>query len=325
MPRVFISYRRDDAASDAARIAQALRDTLGKDDVFFDTSSIRAGAKWPDEIRQALAEASIVIVVIGPKWLTAGADEWGCRRIDQESDWVRNEVRIALADPGKTLIPVLVDNAKLPPPQALPACIGMLSEAQKIDIRRDYWESDMVHFIHQVRPTSCGLPSPAPEAIESTWDKMTPDLQDAFALAASAARRKGKKIVSTKLLFAALRRLHSDRIDRVLEFIPDEAMPEGIPEDITADKQALAQMDLVSACVQGSLGHFGSASVGSLSGEEIFVDIARHGTGSSVRKLRTHGVDEKRIDEIVSQLGWNVRRRGEQPGGDNSAALRTST
>ncbi len=319
MPRAFISYRRDDAASDAARIAQALRVALSKEDVFFDTSSIEAGTQWPNVIRLALAEASTVIVVIGPQWLTAGANEWGCRRIDQENDWVRNEVKVALDDSKKTLIPVLVGNAKMPPASALPACLGNLPDVQKIDIRRDYWEHDIALLIKKVCPASCGYPGAAPEALEMTWDKMTPELQDAFALAASAARREGKKIVSTRLLFAALKRLHTDRIDEVLALIPVDAMPDTIPADITADREALAQMDLVSSCVRSSLGHFDSVAIGSLSGEDIFVDIARHGSGDSVQKLRTHGVNEKRIDEIVVQLGWNVKSRAEQDGGGQRA------
>ena len=312
MPIAFINYRRDDSASEAASIARALRNELGDQDVFFDASSIEAGAKWPNEIRQALDQAPIVVIVIGPAWLTAGNDEWGRRRIDHEDDWVRNEVEFALNDPKKSVIPVLIRDAQMPPGDALPPCIKGLPQVQKIDIRRDYWDHDIRLLIEQVCPESCGLPGSAPEALGMTWEKMTPDLQDAFALAATAARREGKKIVSTRLLFSALKRLHTDRMDELLALIPADAMPEPIPAEVTADRRDLAHLDLVSSCVRGSLGHFASTPVDNLSGEQVFVDIARHGTGGSVRQLRTHGIDENRINEIVRQLGWAVNQRAEQ-------------
>lgn len=324
MSHTFINYRRDDAASEAAQIAKALRDAVGIDAVFYDTSSIKAGAKWPDEIRRALLGASVVIVVVGPGWLTVGSDQWGRRRIDQADDWVRNEIEIALTESSKTVIPVLVRDAKLPPGDAIPECIADLPKLQKIDLRRDYWDHDIELLIERVCPESCDFPDSVPSVLGLTWEKMTPDLQDAFALAASAARREGKKIVSTRLLFAALKRLHSDRMDELLAQIPGDAIPDTMPAEIVADKDDIAHLDLVSSCVQHSLGHFATTAEPSLSGEEIFVDIARHGTGASVQRLRTHGIDETKINEIVRQLGWRVTARAEQ-GGAGQPATRTES
>ena len=66
-----------------------------------DTEAIRPGQEWPHRIRTALATSRYVFVIIGPIWLTAGMSEWGQRRIDNESDWVRLEIAAALGDPQK--------------------------------------------------------------------------------------------------------------------------------------------------------------------------------------------------------------------------------
>lgn len=93
---VFISYRRDDASAEAQLINRLLKQRLGANKVFMDVSSISPGAQWPDEITRNLEAASTVVVVIGSDWLVAGQDEWGRRRIDNESDWVRRELESAL-------------------------------------------------------------------------------------------------------------------------------------------------------------------------------------------------------------------------------------
>jgi hypothetical protein len=95
-PNVFISYRRDDAMSEAGRLADAIRNRFGQNSVFLDTSGIRLSAEWPDTLRRALEKAAVVVIVIGPEWILA-RDEYGKRRIDDPSDWVRHEVQLALA------------------------------------------------------------------------------------------------------------------------------------------------------------------------------------------------------------------------------------
>lgn len=84
-----------------------------------------------------------VVVVIGPAWLTAGSNEWGQRRLDDEADWVRLEISSALSDSSKEVIPVLVDGAKMPPPTALPSDVAHLTSRQALEIRRDYWDHDV--------------------------------------------------------------------------------------------------------------------------------------------------------------------------------------
>ena len=139
-PAVFISYRRDDASAEAALVRDAILSAIGAGSVFMDVSSISPGAQWALDIEQSLQDASTVVVIIGPSWLQPG--EWGLRRIDEESDWVRREIENSLAS-GQHVLPVLVNGGRLPPPEALPHPIRSLLDRQAIEIRRDYRDHDL--------------------------------------------------------------------------------------------------------------------------------------------------------------------------------------
>jgi len=308
----FINYRRDDAAAQAKLVADALRRKLPSESVFLDTAGIHAGEAWPDRIQAALAASRYVLVVMGPAWLTVGANEWGQRRIDSDTDWVRLEIADALRDPGKVVIPILVSGAKMPPAHALPIDIAPITTRQAIELRRDYWDHDVTLVTARVKSITGGdLAAPPGSLVASFWSDLSPDLQDALALAATAARREGRKVISTRTLFAALRRLHPEPLRGFFDHVPPEALPEPLPEVVPVDAGALAGIESFSSCVQDSLEHLvpRSSQKRRLAAEDVFVDIARHGTGDSVRRLRTHGVDASRVNEIVRQLGWRITER----------------
>lgn len=147
--RIFINYRRDDTAAEAQLIAQSLRTFVGPEHVFMDTSSFDVGETWPRHIRDALKSSRYVLVIVGPEWLRAGSNEWGQRRIDNLNDWVRCEIATAIADDKKTVIPVRVRGARIPPPNVLPSDIGELTKRQGLEIRRDCWSHDVKLLIAQ--------------------------------------------------------------------------------------------------------------------------------------------------------------------------------
>jgi hypothetical protein len=95
------------------------------------------------------------------------------------------------------------------------------------------------------------------------------------------------------------------------DHVPPGALPEALPQSLAIDNGALADIDSFSGCVQDSLEHLTARSSPDrrLSAEDVFVDIAKHGTGDSVHRLRTHGVDISRVNEIVRQLGWRIMER----------------
>jgi hypothetical protein len=309
---VFINYRRDDSAAEARLVANDLRRVLPSESVFLDIEAIRPGEKWPERIRAALDLSQLVFVVIGPTWLTAGIDEWGRRRIDVESDWVRQEIATALGDSRKTVVALLVCGAKMPPTDALPDKVAGINTRQYIEIRRDFWEIDFGQVTNLVNTTfGVTMVDPPSAMFGKFWNELSPDLQDALALAATDARRNGREVISTRTLFAALRRLHPEPLREFFDHLPSAALPEALPESLSVDRGALAEIDSFSTCVQDSLAHLTlrASSQQRVSAEDIFIDIARHGKGKSVQRLRTYGVDVSRVNEIVGQLGWRILER----------------
>src|SRR5262245_11023002 len=96
---IFISYRREDCAHPAGRLAAALKGHFGERRVFFDTEAITPGEQFPVRIGEELARARIVLVLVGQAWLRANYAN-GKRRIDDLDDWVHLEVATALGSQG---------------------------------------------------------------------------------------------------------------------------------------------------------------------------------------------------------------------------------
>lgn len=113
MPRIFVSYRRADSMYPVGWIAERLRTIDGVDDVqaTFHDSQLRTGDDFADALEGAIAEADIVVAVIGPEWMGPRPD--GPSRIQDPDDWVLREIATAMRQ-GKRVLPVLVEGAELP-------------------------------------------------------------------------------------------------------------------------------------------------------------------------------------------------------------------
>ncbi len=134
--KIVLSYRRSDSDVITGRIRDKLASYYGEDSVFMDIDSIPLGFDYRKQIKDALLENKIFIVVIGPKWL--GARDKGAR-INEENDPVRIEVETALQQ-GLPIIPVLVSGAKMPEPTELPQSLQNLCylNAAEVDGGRDF-------------------------------------------------------------------------------------------------------------------------------------------------------------------------------------------
>jgi hypothetical protein len=129
-PLVFISYRRTDSDHATARLHNALVERFGAERVFRDTSSIKEGDPFPDRIKAALSGCKVMLVVLGPSWLST--------RLNDPEDWVRREVSEALKpDSGITVIPVRVTNAIMPRVAELPEVLKPLVERNAVELRPD--------------------------------------------------------------------------------------------------------------------------------------------------------------------------------------------
>ena len=103
MTAIFISYRRQDTKQIAFRIFEKIEERLGAGAAFIDMDRIPFGVDFYTYLDEAVANASIVLVLIGHAWAEA-KDEAGRRRLDNPDDFVRIEVESALRRRARGLI-----------------------------------------------------------------------------------------------------------------------------------------------------------------------------------------------------------------------------
>jgi hypothetical protein len=115
---VMLSYRRDDSDAQAQLLFELLRDEPGLD-LFMDIT-IGLGQDFVRVIEGAIERCSVVLAVVGPRWLTVrDRPRGGVRRIDLPDDFVRTELLTARRL-GRLVVPVLVGGARMPTPDRLP-------------------------------------------------------------------------------------------------------------------------------------------------------------------------------------------------------------
>lgn len=152
MTSIFINYRRTDTVWSANWLCEKLAVIFGQDALFQDVRDITVGDDFTEEIQNALESASVLLVLVGPKWLFA-QDKHGRRRIDQDNDWVRKEIRNGLLSKACRVIPVFLDDADLPDDDdALPEDIRALMTLQRIRIRSGHSEHDVGELVEAIRP-----------------------------------------------------------------------------------------------------------------------------------------------------------------------------
>jgi hypothetical protein len=115
--KVFISYRRDDAAGFSHAIYDRLVEHLPKDHVFMDVAGIAPGADFVQRLESTVDQSQVLLALIGKRW--AGEDPSGKARIHDPQDWVRVELATAIRR-GVRIIPVLLDGASMPAAESLP-------------------------------------------------------------------------------------------------------------------------------------------------------------------------------------------------------------
>jgi hypothetical protein len=167
MAQIFVSYRRADTEAVASHLAEDLAERFGADSVFSDFDGIRAGASWQERLDEALDAAQCVLILIGRRWLTVRSE--GRRRLDDEHDQVRREVAGALRRVGDTkVIPVLVDEEKMPAREKLPPDIADLAGLQALHIRNREWREDFTRLLREIEPGREGS-SVAGERVRRPW------------------------------------------------------------------------------------------------------------------------------------------------------------
>ena len=178
--KIFISYRRDDTASDVGRLLDRLDKQFGHKQIFRDVESIVGGDDFDKAINSFLSSCHVLIVMIGKRWLQG--DEISSR-LNNPDDYVRKEIAFAL-NRQISVIPVLVHGASLPPEKDLPIELKPLLKKQALEISEARWEFDVSRLINVVKQK---LP---PLAL--SWVRVTLLLSCLIVLIAGVVVLKGK-------------------------------------------------------------------------------------------------------------------------------------
>jgi len=162
MSKFLISYRREDSADVTGRIYDRLVQQFGRAVVIKDVDSIPLGVDFRTYLDAQVAKCDVFLAVIGRNWMKAKGRK-GKSRLEDPGDFVRIEIESALKR-RIPVIPVLVQGAKIPEAERLPASIQALSYWNGIGVRPDPdFHKDMDRLIAQVRNLGPDLKEPKTE------------------------------------------------------------------------------------------------------------------------------------------------------------------
>ena len=160
MEGIFISYRREETAGHAGRVYDRLREHFGRDRVFMDVSAIEPGVDFVEAIDHAVSSCSVLLVIIGRKWLDC-RDAAGLSRLDDPADFVRLEVGTALRR-NIRVIPVLVQDAGMPGEADLPDDLKLLARRNAIEINDTHWDTDLAQLVETLGRVLGGMGKTVP-------------------------------------------------------------------------------------------------------------------------------------------------------------------
>jgi hypothetical protein len=161
MSKVFISYRREDAAGYAQAIYGRLERHLRRDQIFMDVDTVEPGVDFVTRIEQAVSESDVVIALIGKRWM--GERENGPPRIQDPHDFVHLEIATALSRDIR-VIPVLVDGAIMPRPGGLPPSLQLLVRRHALELSNTRFRFDLERVSQAVQKAL--VPPSIPEPIK---------------------------------------------------------------------------------------------------------------------------------------------------------------
>jgi hypothetical protein len=145
---IFINYRSDDAVFAASLIDERIRQVFGDESVFLDCRSLHGGTDFAPELWRRLLSSTVLLVLIGAQWLTL-TDESGEPRIKNPDDFVRKEIRTAFEN-GLWVVPVLLQETKLPRAASLPEDIRGLNTRQYVHLRGRHAKNDLDHLVREI-------------------------------------------------------------------------------------------------------------------------------------------------------------------------------
>jgi hypothetical protein len=175
MPVVFINYRVEPNHADADVLYDEFGRNFGSDSAFMASRSIRPGNKFNEVIDKALRECQVLLAIVGPRWSVANPSP--------RMDWVHFEINSMLRQ-GKTIIPILIEEAKMPDVVDLPPDIKEFAHIHGLPLHHYALTVDLARIVAEVErtvPALSGLrqhkpvEDPGTEAVKAPAD---PDSED---------------------------------------------------------------------------------------------------------------------------------------------------
>jgi len=140
---IFISYRRRDSQSVAARLNHDLSKAYGRHTIFVDREDIPPGADFRQVLGSRIMRCKVVLVVINNQYVTLKGQD-GVPRIMGDNDFVNIEVSTALTfKDRKLIIPILVDGTPMPKSSELPENMQSLLFLNAFPLDSMRWDMDI--------------------------------------------------------------------------------------------------------------------------------------------------------------------------------------
>jgi hypothetical protein len=168
----------------AGRIFDRLVQRFGKQSLFIDIDNIPFGGDFRKHIDQALKSSDLLIALVGPRWLGGEGKD---AKITRDADPVRVEIETALKQ-DIPVLPVLLDEARMPEPGDLPESIRDFAYRNAADVESgrdfDIHMDRLIKAVEQIigpkalpagapgtssQPATLVSPSPAPGQTRKPW------------------------------------------------------------------------------------------------------------------------------------------------------------
>ena len=174
--KIFISYRRSDTSGQARLLHKELVARFGAENVFIDVD-VEPGTNFMKVINERVADPGVLIALIGPMWWTI-LDE---RAKQGHLDVVKAEIEAALRRGSRVrVVPVLVDDARMPSADRLRRPLKPLAEIQAAGLRHTRWDDDMKRLVERIERVGLEIgealeeerrPSPTPGSAPSPQEE----------------------------------------------------------------------------------------------------------------------------------------------------------
>jgi hypothetical protein len=93
-----------------------------------------------------VGSCDVLLAIIGERWLTI-TDQGGARRLDNPGDPVRLEIETGLQQDDVLVVPILVDGARMPRTDELPASLAGLAGRHARPLRASRFDADVAQLL----------------------------------------------------------------------------------------------------------------------------------------------------------------------------------